>query len=178
MKKFLDTLITSKEIKSSKILHDFLTIENEFEIFKSKYSTRVPIVISEFENIEGIINMKITPDDELSAQKIKSSIENSEATLKKLNTHFKSLNVQLENVGNKLKEISSCFNQLYQNSEMSLDQPEVINSYRMLTNLTNNWANCYPKQINTINLELREFFNYLRKETTTFKEVIYLFFTQ
>lgn len=147
--------------------------KEEFTSIKNKYSKmQAPVILTDFENIEGIIDIKVNSGDEQNAQTIAKTVNANEILLKKLNDNIKNLLSDLENVGNRLREVSTCFSQLYQCSEMGENHIDVVNSYKMLTSLTSNWSASYGKQISVINLELREFFDYIRKEMTTFKEVI------
>ena len=49
---------------------------------------------------------------------------------------------------------------------------EVISTYQMLKNLTDNWSSSYKRQIRFIDLELREFFIYVKKEVINFKDLL------
>ncbi len=113
--------------------------------------------------------MKINKDDESQAKKITRSVYNTEAILIKLNTNIKSLMCDLESVGTRMKDISQCFLQLQ--GVFIMEYEDVSYTYKMLNNLTSKWSAGYPDQVSMINLELRELFDYMRKETTAFKSV-------
>jgi hypothetical protein len=124
-------------------------------------------VLKDFENLEGIIDLKITPQMDAKAKLINVTTKRYEDFLNQLNESIKYLLIEMETVGVRFKEISTIFYNIYQCSEISQDVSDTVNTYKMMTNLTGNWGKIYDTQTKVI---IREFFNYAKREMTSFKE--------
>jgi len=124
-------------------------------------------VLKDFENLEGIIDLKITPEMDAKAKLINVTTKRYEDFLNQLNESIKYLLIEMETVGVRFKEISTIFYNIYQCSEISQDVSDTVNTYKMMTNLTGNWGKIYDTQTKVI---IREFFNYAKREMTSFKE--------
>jgi hypothetical protein len=172
IKKFLDMLINCKSIRSSNILYDFLTIEdkNEFAQMKIKYK-KIPTNLTEFENLEGLLEVKINSELEKEADLIIETAKNKELILNKLDKNFKYLLSDLKSVGNRLKEISNNFLSLEKCSKTPIEDANVVDSYKKLSEITSIWSTSYEKTVKTIDKDLREFYNFYRKETVVFQNV-------
>jgi len=44
-------------------------------------------------------------------------------------------------------------------------------TYKMLTTLMNKWSSSYSEQAKLMNLEMKEYFNYIRKEFASYQDV-------
>jgi hypothetical protein len=175
LKKFLDAIVKHSIIKSSKLLFSFLTIEDkdEFSKIKSSYSKQSPpTILKDFENIDGLIHLKITSENDAKAKLINVTVTTYEELFESLNESFKNLQVEMETVSTRLKEISNIFYKIHQCSEISQDLPDTINTYKLMTNLTGGWGKVYETQTKVINDDLREFFRYVKKEMSSFKDVL------
>jgi hypothetical protein len=174
LQKFLDAIVKNPILKSTNILFNFLTVEDKDEFIKFKNSIskqQPPSVLKNFENLEGIMHLSITPENDSKAKLIKVSTLRYEELLNQLNESFKYLLVEMQTVGVRLKEISNLFYNIYQCSELSQDMTDTVNTFKMMTNLTGNWGKIYETQSKVINDDMREFFNYMKKEMTGFKDV-------
>ena len=101
------------------------------------------------------------------AKLINVTTKRYEDFLNQLNESIKYLLIEMETVGVRFKEISTIFYNIYQCSEISQDVSDTVNTYKMMTNLTGNWGKIYDTQTKVI---IREFFNYAKREMTSFKE--------
>jgi len=178
LQKFLDAIVKIPVIKSTNILFNFLTIEDkeQFANYKNSISKQQPpSVLKNFENLEGIIHLSITPENDSKAKLIKVSTSRYEELLNQINESFKYLLTEMEVVAVRLKEISNLFNNIYQCSDISQDMTDTISTFKMMTNLTGNWGKIYENQSKVMNEDVREFFNYVRREMTEFKDVSRLY---
>jgi hypothetical protein len=78
-----------------------------------------------------------------------------------------------------MKEISDIYSHLYEISENSSDvnitiiikNPTVRDTYRMLNRLMLDWGDSFKKQSVLIDLELKEYFKFIKNEFINLKEV-------
>jgi hypothetical protein len=178
LEKFIEALIKNRVLRSSQIFYDFLTIENlkEFKNIKANYSKcSGPTYIKDYMNCDGIIEIKITPEEDIKAQKIIHQVEVNENALRRLTKSFDGLTHDMQQISLRFKEISDIFEELAQNAaqeETSQDENQVLKKLNMMMDLTDAWGESYTKQIEMVDLDLREFFHYIRKEMTAFKDNI------
>ena len=71
-------------------------------------------MLKDFENLEGIIDLKITPEMDAKAKLINVTTKRYEDLLNQLNESIKYLLIEMETVGVRFKEISTIFYNIYQ----------------------------------------------------------------
>jgi hypothetical protein len=85
----------------------------------------------------------------------------------------------MNQVSLRMKEISDIYSHLYEISENSSDvnitiiikNPTVRDTYRMLNRLMLDWGDSFKKQSVLIDLELKEYFKFIKNEFINLKEV-------
>jgi hypothetical protein len=93
----------------------------------------------------------------------------------KLNTSIKSLNGELQAVANRMQEVSDIFEQLTIVSVKTKDNKIVTDTYKSLKKIISDWGTSYIKQKDLIDIEFREYLNYIKREFINFKEVSYIY---
>jgi hypothetical protein len=119
LKKFLECLLKSRLFRGNEILYKFLTIEDylEFSEYKKTFKTNKPMEIIEYSNLEGLIPLKITPNDVENAEKIRKNLTLHNTLLNKLKLSFDHLNMCCDNVSKAFKDVSELFALLTKASE-------------------------------------------------------------
>lgn len=71
-----------------------------------------------------------------------------------------------------MQEISDYFEQLAFISQRTNDNKVSVDTYKMLGKIMRDWGGSYTKQAKLIDLEIREYFSFIKKEFQSFKDVI------
>ena len=120
LEKFMQGLAVDPLLRSSKILFDFLTTENEQEWNNKKAAynkMKTPTQLAEIKTLTGEMNLNITSEQEMYFSNIKDNVNNNENLIKKLLVSYKNLLCAMIDVSSKMHETSEIWKQLYQNSE-------------------------------------------------------------
>lgn len=105
----MDAILKQKLLRSCEIFYNFLTMENkeQFNNYKKSLSkTNMPTMLRDSYNLDGIINTKLNPDNEINTKNIYESINTKEILLKKLCEAFKNLENDMGLVANSLRQVS------------------------------------------------------------------------
>ncbi len=79
----------------------------------------MPASFTHHYNLEGLIEIKINYEDDAFAQTLNRNFDNNQNLLKNLSECIKALQVDYENISNRMNQISNIFLQLNKNSENS-----------------------------------------------------------
>ena len=174
MEKFMQGLLIHPLIKNSQILYDFLSTENdsEFRKKKHKYSKMTgPTKVSEIKTLEGDIKITVTKEKEMYLQNIEDNCNINEELLQKVTKSYKSLIVLMAQVSEKMKEISSLWKLIYEKSTKYFDIRNTSETYNILSKVMENWAEAEKQQMEILNLNVREYFRYIKNEYHSMKEL-------
>lgn len=98
--------------------------------------------------------------------------DNTEIIIHKISESVKELKQEMQAVNTRMLEISDSFEQLSYISKKSNDDKLSTSTYKNLSTILKTWADTYTKHSELIDVEIREYFNFMRREMVTFKEVI------
>lgn len=174
LEKFLTFLVQDPLIRNSQILYDFLTIGNEEEFTKKKNAyakVKPPVEFNDMKSLSGTLNINVSNEKEILLTNIKDNSNINEITLKKLIVSYKALNNELNVVSNRLSELSELWNQLYQTSEKYIDNTYVTQAYKLMSDFMKKFSENNRKQANLMNIEVREYFKFIKKEYHCMKEL-------
>ena len=174
LEKFMQALAVNPLIKSSQILYDFLTIENdgEWNDKKNQYNKmRIPTELKDIKTLTGEIQLDVSKEKETYFQNIKDNCYLNESLMKKLNGAYKTLIDNLGIVSVNMQEISEIWEQLHKNSEDYFENEKVTETYNIMSKLMKGWADSEKRQVELLNLEIREYFKYIKNEFRAMKEL-------
>jgi sorting nexin-7/30/sorting nexin-8 len=175
LEKFLISLLNDPVIRVSQVLYDFLSIEDDnlFVYKKKAYSNyKIPTNVSEFKSPDGKIDITINEEREINYQNIKNNTEINQELLTKFNKNLKMLNSQLTSVFNTMDEISKNCEDLFMNSFKYYDLDNMKISYYQLKDMFKNWSMALKKQSCVINVNIREYFKYIKNSYRSMREMI------
>ena len=175
LEKFLNYLTKDPIIKTSQLFYDFLYIgaEVDFNSKKKVYqNTKTITDAKEFKTIDGKGAVSITGEKEGYLENIRDYILINNNLFKKLNMSFKSLFDEMNNVINRMEEISNMWNQIYKASEKYFDNNTSCECYKQMSNLFKTWSVTLKENNNIINVDIREHFKFIRKNFASLKELI------
>ena len=174
LEKFIQNLSLDPLIGVSPLFLDFISIdnENEWNERKAEYlKYKVPSSLSEIITTTGDIKYTITPEQEMHFKNIKDNVTNNEILLKRIITSYKALLLSIDDVTTKLNEIAEMWKQLRDNSTKYYENKTVTAIYGNMSKLTLDWSETLKSQGAFLNLEIKEYFKYIKNEFKAMKEL-------
>ena len=160
LEKFLNYLLKDPLIKSSQILFDFLSIENEEDYNKRKRiynKMRTPTEFNEIRSVNGKTRLKITKNKEKHIDNIRDNAALNETALKKINTNFKIFREEMNTLINRVLSFSPLFDKLVKISQNFVEDEVIIESYRQMKNIFISWADVLKKQNSFFYNDIKEY---------------------
>jgi hypothetical protein len=176
MQKWLNSIIKTPVIRSSKLFYDFISIpKEEFKSLRIEYDkTTTPKSLSHFTTADGIVNITINPFLDTQAGKIQKDINKKVFLYNKLKISFKEIMNEMQVMSMKLNNISNLFHLLskvYKESE-AIEHDKINNAYTHITNVFNDWSKGYQNQIEFFTFEMKYYFKYISRELTEFTSIV------
>ena len=175
LEKFLNALMDDPVIKSSQIIFDFLSIEedNKFSEKKKYYNNfKSPLYLRDYKSPTGKLDITLNEEREIYYQNIKDHTELNFELLTKLNKNLKLLNSEMLAVVNRMNEISKNCEELFLNSVKYCDVNEIKICYYQLNDMFKFWSTALKKQASVININIREYFKYTKNTFRSMKELV------
>ena len=173
VEKFLQEIANHPLLKNCQIFYDFISIKDEksFNLKKQAYSSVVqPKRVEEIKTLNGEKNISINKEKEATAGKINRISEVNIDIMKKITKEYKNLNLQIENVISKIKDIKSLWTELFEKNKSNCEEKKITDIYNSMSKFMDNWATMHEAQINLINLKIREYFRYIRNEYSSIND--------
>jgi sorting nexin-7/30/sorting nexin-8 len=177
LEKFLNALMDDPVIKSSQIIYDFLSIEedNKFNEKKKYYNNfKSPLYLRDYKSPNGKLDITLNEEREIYYQNIKDHTELNFELLTKLNKNLKLLNSEMNIVVNRMNEISKNCEELFLNSVKYCDVNEIKICYYQLNDMFKFWSTALKKQASVVNINIREYFKYTKNTFRSMKELVNL----
>ena len=175
LEKFLNSLMDDPVIKSSQIIFDFLSIEedNKFNEKKKYYNNfKSPLHLRDYKSPNGKLDITLNEEREIYYQNIKDHTELNFELLTKLNKNLKLLNSEMLAVVNRMNEISKNCEELFLNSVKYCDVNEIKICYYQLNDMFKFWSTALKKQASVVNINIREYFKYTKNTFRSMKELV------
>ena len=176
LEKFLNYLIEDPVIKNSQILFDFLSIESEEKFIENKktyQNYKQPKFLRDFKSIDGKLDIAVNEQREINFQNLKDNAEINEEILSRLNYNLKQLNTEMNIVTRRLDDIAKICEELFQTSIKYYDTNDSKISYYQMNDIFRHWSNALKKQTELLNIDLREYFKYVKNNFRSTKEFSY-----
>ena len=175
LEKFLNLLLQDPNIKSSKILYDFISIEqdNQFNDAKKSYNNyKPPQQLKDYQTVNGKIDIKVDEGNEIYYQNIKNQTELNQELLSKLNKQLKLLNNEMNMVVTRLAEVAKCCEELFNHSVKFEQSDDIKISYYQLNEMFKQWSEALKKQNQIMFMNIREHFKFSKNIFKSMKELI------
>ena len=173
LEKFIQEISMHPLLGNTQIFYDFISINNEkdFNIKKQGYDLLTPPTkLEDMKTLTGEININTNREKELLADKIKNIADINADIMKKITTEYKQLNELIKGVADKIKDIYLIWDDLYKKSKKNFDSELILGVYSSLAKFMEDWAKMQENQINLININLREYFRYIKNDYFSLKE--------
>ena len=174
MEKFLQGLLIHPLIKNSEILYDFLSLQKDSDFHKKKQKylkITGPTQVKEIKTLEGEIKISVTKEKEMYLQNIEDNCNINEELLQNITKSYKNLILLMTQVHDKMKEISGLWKLVYEKSTKYYDIPNTSETYNILSKVMDNWAEAEKQQMEILNINVREYFRYIKNEYHSMKEL-------
>ena len=175
LEKFLNFLLKDPLIKGSKILFDFLAVENEEEFLKVKKvydKMKGPIEIKDFRSINGKLKVNVNTNKEKYLEYIRDNAAFNETALKKLDVNFKTLRNEMNTVISRISSFSPLFEKLIKISSKYYDDNTTIESYKQIKHLFESWGKILNKQKSFFFIDVKEYFKFLKGNYHHIRELV------
>jgi len=174
IEKFIEGLLLHPLIRNSEILYDFLSTEKDSDYHKKKqkYSKLTgPTNVKEIKTLEGDIKISVTKEKEMYLQNIEDNCDINEELLQKITKSYKALMLLMTQASEKMKEISDLWKLVYEKSTKYFDIHNTSETYNILSKVMQNWSEAEKQQMEILNINVREYFRYIKNEYHSMKEL-------
>ena len=175
LEKFLNGISIHPLLRNSQIFYDFLSIEkeNEFNDKKNEYNKlKLPQNLYEHKTLTGDGDIYITNDKEEYLNNIRESCLINQVNLSQITKSYKNLIESINIVSEQMKNISNIWNEIGISSNKLNDDENIINVYFAFSKLMSDWSEMEKKTINILNIQIREYFRYIKNEFHSIEELV------
>ena len=173
LEKFIREISIHPLLRNSQIFYDFISIRDDQDFNKKKQSyskITPPERVDDVKTLNGEIDIGSNKEKEIYAEGIKHVCESNEIMMKKITKEYKLLNDDMQNVVNRMNNLSVLWKDLCTQSITNKEGDVVASIYESLSKLMDNWAKMQQNMVNSINIKLREYFRYIKNEFHYIKE--------
>ena len=175
IEKFMNGILEHPLMKNSEVVKDFLSLSNarEYNSKMDKYNKikKSPSVVRQIKTISGEVNIGINNEKEVYFDNIKNYVKGHYQLLQKITKGYKSLMNIMQQLSNKMIDISKLWKQVLDKSIKYYDSHNTSETFNIMSKLMENWAEIQKTQIKIINVNIREYFRYVKNEFNGLKEM-------
>ena len=173
LEKFMKAVLAHPILSNDPIFHDFISIENEndFQAKKKNYKIQSPNFISESKSLNGEVKVTLNNEKEIYFANIKDNADINEEILQKITKNYKALILLMQQVSDKMKEISDIWKILYNKSTKYYESTNTYESYNIMSKLMSEWSELQKREIILLNNDLREYFRFIKNEFHSLKDL-------
>ena len=174
IEKFMKGILIHPLMRHDEIFYNFISTENEadFEKKKKAYNKITPPnSLLNIRSLTGEINVNVNNDKEIYLKNIKNNVDLNINTLQKITKGYKSLMLLMEQMSDKMKEISQYWKEIYNANLNFTEKPNTVESYNILSKIMQDWSETNKRQKILMNEYIREYFRYIKNEFISLKNL-------
>ena len=174
IEKFMKGILIHPLIRHDEIFYNFISTENESEFEKKKKiynKITSPSSLKHIKSLTGEINVGINKDKEIYFQNIKNNVDFNINTLQKITKGYKALMILMDQISEKMKEISQYWKEIFNANLQYYEKPNTIESYNILSKIMQDWSEANKRQKILMNEGIREYLRYIKNEFASLKEL-------
>lgn len=174
IEKFMNGLLNHPLIRNSDIFYSFISTESEAEFEKKKkvYNRLIsPSNLNNVKTLSGELKVTINKEKEIYFANIKDNMDLNIELLQKLTKGYKGLIVLMEQINDKMKEISEIWKDIYKKSIKYYEKENTAETYNIMSKVMDDWKEINKKQRILINEGIREYFRYVKNEFCAIKDL-------
>jgi hypothetical protein len=175
IEKFMKGILIHPLMKNDEIFYNFISTENESEFEKKKKiynKISPPNSLRNIRSLTGELDVSVTNEKEIYFQNLKNNADFNIATLQKITKGYKALMIQMDQISEKMKEISQYWKEIYNANLQYFERPNTVESYNILSKIMQDWSETNKRQKILMNEGIREYFRYIKNEFVSLKELI------
>lgn len=174
IEKFMKGILLHPLMKNDEVFYNFISTEKEsdFEKKKKLYNKITsPIRLSKMKSLSGEINVNVSNDKEIYFENIKNNADLNISIFQKITKAYKSLMLLMDQVSEKMKEISQYWKEIYNLNLKFYEKPYTTESYNILSKIMQDWSETNKRQKILVNEDIREYFRYIKNEFVSMKDL-------
>ena len=174
IEKFMKGILSHPLIRNDEIFYNFISTESEAEFEKKKKiynKIQSPGSLINVKSLSGEINVSVSNEKEIYFQNIKNNADFNINTLQKITKGYKALMNQMDQISDKMKEISQYWKEIYNANLQYYEKPNTVESYNILSKIMQDWSETNKRQKILINEYIREYFRYIKNEFVSLKDL-------
>lgn len=169
--KFLNGILIHPILKNSEVFNEFLSNDNLKKLFTKYNKSIYPAKAKDIITTNGEIQVTITKEKETYLSNIYDYTVNKIDILKKINKSYKNVIVLMQNISEKMIEISDLWKMAFDKSVKYYDCHNTSETYSIMSKLMKEWSDIQKKQIDILNINIREYFRYIKNEFKDMKNM-------
>ena len=174
IEKFMNGILIHPIMKNSDIFYNFISIEKEadFEKKKKEYNRLTgPVILNQVKTLDGELKVTVSKEKEIYLENIKDYADLNEELLQKITKGYKALILLMEQLSEKMKELSELWKEIYKKNTKYFDMPNTTTSFNIMSKVMQDWCEINKKQRILINEGIREYFRYVKNEFHSIKDL-------
>lgn len=175
IEKFMKGILIHPLMRHDEIFYNFISTENESDFEKKKKiynKITSPSSLKHVKSLTGQLNVSINKEKETYFQNIKNNVDFNINTLQKITKGYKALMIQMDQISEKMKEISQYWKEIFNANLQYFEKPNTIESYNILSKIMQDWSETNKRQKILMNEGIREYFRYIKNEFVSLKELM------
>lgn len=175
IEKFMKGILIHPLMRHDEIFYNFISTENESDFEKKKKiynKITSPSSLKHVKSLTGHLNVSINKEKETYFQNIKNNVDFNINTLQKITKGYKALMIQMDQISEKMKEISQYWKEIFNANLQYFEKPNTIESYNILSKIMQDWSETNKRQKILMNEGIREYFRYIKNEFVSLKELM------
>ena len=177
IEQFLNNISIHPLLRNSKIFFDFISIQNEKDFIekKNKYEKMENNSnVKDLKTLNGEIKVSITYENEKYFQNIKDKLNAQDNIFDKLIYNYKILFNNIQQISEKMKEISKIWKELYNQKNEYFESECTSGTYDSLSKVMQEWSELLKKNSSLIKDSIIRFFKYAKEEFSSLKNMYYI----
>ena len=174
IEKFMNGILIHPLMKNSEIFYNFISMEKEADFDKKKKEYNrlsSPVILNQVKSLTGEIKVTVSKEKEIYLENIKDNCILNEELLQKITKGYKALILLMEQLSDKMKELSELWKDIYKKSVNYYEKPNTSTSFDILSKIMLDWSEINKKQKILINEGIREYFRYIKNEFHAIKDL-------
>ena len=174
IERFMKGILIHPLMRNSDIFYNFISMQKEadFEKKKKEYNRlSSPVILNQVKSLTGELKVTVSKEKEIYFQNIKDNCDLNEDLFQKITKSYKGLILLMEQISEKMKEISGIWKDIYKKSLKYYEKENTTTSFNIMSKIMLDWSEINKKQKILINEGIREYFRYIKNEFHAIKDL-------
>ena len=174
IERFMNGILIHPLMKTSEIFYNFISMQKEedFEKKKKEYNRlSSPVILNQVKSLTGELKVTVSKEKEIYFQNIKDNCDLNEELFQKITKSYKGLILLMEQLSDKMKEISELWKDIYKKSLKYYEKENTSISFNIMSKIMLDWSEINKKQKILINEGIREYIRYIKNEFHSIKDL-------